>query len=136
MRIRFINAMLVTNPAWSEADMHAAQDRREKYAVPALIDVDPGYEIADPLAWIHCCPGDLNSAPIAQPVDDECREAVRVWMEEKRPAAIAAIKAQLEQIDMLTNREDRKRLLAMGEAYGLTGKSRVKSQESKADATA
>lgn len=131
MRIRYINAMLVTNPAWSEADKYAARDAGKPYGVPPLIEVDPGYEIEDPLAWIHCCPGDLNSAPIAEPVDDSCREAVRVWMEVKRPIAILQIKSQLEQIDMIKNPEDRKRLLAMGEAYGLIGNPKSKIETPK-----
>lgn len=121
MKCRLLNAMRIMNPAWSEAAANEAKAKGEKYNIPFEIDVAAGFEISDPQAWIHCCPGDLNAPPIAEPADAECVEAVRVWMEEKRPAAIAAIKAQLDQIDKVTNPEDKKRLLAMGKAYGLLG---------------
>jgi hypothetical protein len=128
--------MLVTNPAWSEADMHTARDAGKPYDIPPRIDVAAGYEVEDFQAWINCCPGDLNSAPLAEPADDECREAVRVWMEVKRPAAIAQIKAQLDQIDTIKNPIDRKRLLAMGEAYGLIGNSKSETRNPKHEDTA
>lgn len=134
MKCKFLNPLKVSNPAWSEKDRSDARDAGRKYDVPERVEVDAGYEVEDPQAWIHCCPGDLNSAPIAEPSDDECRDAVRVWMEEKRPAAIKAIAAQLEQIDQLKNPEDRARLLAMGQAYGLVGFAAASdSKKSKAE---
>ena len=123
--------MLVMNPLWSQRDSDAARRAGKTYDVPPQIEVGAGFMLDDPQAWIHCCPGELNSAPIAEPFDDECREAVRVWMEEKRPEAIKLIAAQLDQIDTLKNPEDKKRLLAMGKAYGLLGdKKKPKAEPS------
>jgi hypothetical protein len=129
MRCRFLKPVKVLNPVFSERDKHRAEERGEKYDTPQWIEMSTGYEVNDPQAWIHCCPGEGNSAPIAEAVDDECKDAVRVWMEEKRPAAIAQIKAQIEQIDMIKHPKDRERLLALGRAYGLigTGKSKPSS---------
>lgn len=121
MKCKFLNALAIMNPLWSQVDSEAARRAGKPYAIPQQIEVGAGYIAEDPQAWIHCCPGDLNSAPIAEPADEECVEAVRVWMEEKRPEAIKLIAAQLDQIDTLKDPEDKKRLLAMGKAYGLLG---------------
>lgn len=121
MRIRYLNPMRLLNPAWSQAAADRAADEGVAYDVPQFLEFKSGFEIDDPQAWIHCCPGDMNSAPIAEPVDDECRAEVKKWMEVYRPAGIAAIKAQLEQIDSLTNPQDRRRLMDLGRAYGLIG---------------
>jgi hypothetical protein len=132
MRCRFIVPVKVLNPQWSENDFHAARDRGEKYTIPQWLDTDPGYEIEGPDAWLHCCPGEMNSAPRAEAVDDECKEAVRVWMEDKRPGQILLIKAQLEQIDKITNPQDKARLLEMGKAYGLIGGEKKKAGKTEA----
>lgn len=95
------------------------------------IEVEAGYEFEDHQAWIHCCPGDLNAPPRAEPVDDECRAKVHEWMTVHRPAGIQVIKAQLEQIDLIKDPKDRERLLAMGKAYGLIG-SDAKKQKAAA----
>lgn len=121
MKCKLLRPTLVMNPVWSEAEAREASAKGVPYLVPAEVEVAAGYELSGDQAWIHCCPGDLNAPPIAEPSDAECVEAVRVWMEVKRPAAIAAIKAQLDQIDKVTNPDDKKRLLAMGKAYGLIG---------------
>jgi hypothetical protein len=130
MRAKFLAALLVGNPVFSQNERDEARRNGLSYSIPEQIEVEAGYEIEDPQVWVHCCPGDLNSAPIAVAVDDECKEAVRVWMEEKRPLAIAQIKAQLEQINMIKNAEDKDRLLAMGEAYGLIGTAVKKPEKS------
>lgn len=119
MKCKLLAATLIANPLWSQAALDKARSMRVPYTVPPEIEVSAGYVLTDPNAWVHCCPGDLNAPAIAEPADDECVAAVREWMEVKRPAAIAAIAAQLEQIDMITNAEDKKRLMAMGKAYGL-----------------
>jgi len=118
--------MLILNPLWSQADSDAAKRAGVHYFVPQEIEVAAGYVVDDPQAWMHCCPGEMNSAPIAESGDEECFAAVKLWMEEKRPAAIKLIAAQLDQIDSLKNPEDKRRLLAMGRAYGLIGKSKEK----------
>jgi hypothetical protein len=123
MKCRFLVPTKPLNPAWSQKDFFAAQDAGVPYNVPRHLSFAAGYTVEDPNAWIHCCPGDMNSAPIAEPVDDECRAKVKEWMEIHRPAGIAQIKAQLEQIDLLTNDDDKGRLLALGRDYGLIGKA-------------
>jgi hypothetical protein len=119
MKCKFLKPMQVVNPMWSDADASAAARAKIPYHVPQLIDVGAGFEVEDPQAWIHCCPGEFNAPAIAVAADDECREAVRVWMEEKRPKQIALIKAQVEQINMIKDPRDRQHLMAMAEAYGL-----------------
>jgi len=119
MKCSFLGPQTLINPLFDSRAAAAAKAKGVPYDVPRTIEVAAGYVVEDPQAWIHCCPGDLNSPPIAEPADEECLEAVRVWMEEKRPLAIAQIKAQVEQIELLTNADDKKRLLAMGKAYGL-----------------
>jgi hypothetical protein len=128
MKCRFLIAIGILNPAWSQKAANAAADAGVPYDVPQQLEFGPGYVAEDPQAWIHCCPGDGNTPPIAEPADDECIKAVRDWMEVKRPAGIAQIKAQLEQIDLLTNAEDKKRLLELGRAYGLIGNSGGRAQ--------
>lgn len=128
MKCRFLVAVRPQNPAWSQAAADAAADRGEEYVVPQRLEFGPGYTIEDPQAWIHCCPGDGNSPAIAEPVDDECREAVRKWMEVYRPAGIAQLKAQFEQIDLLKNPEDRRRLMDLARAYGLLPSNKPKSE--------
>jgi hypothetical protein len=119
MKCRLIAATLLLNAEYSRAAAQAAKDAGKPYDVPVQIEVEPGYVMDHPDVWIHCCPGDLNSDPIAEPVDDECREAVRVWMNEKRPAAIASIKAQLDQIDLIKDEGHRNRLKQLARAYGV-----------------
>ena len=132
MKCKFLKPMRVTNPMWSDADASAAARAQMPYHVPQLIDVGAEFEVEDPQAWIHCCPGEFNAPAIATPADDECREAVRVWMEEKRPKQIALIKAQVEQISMIKETRDRQHLLAMAEAYGLLpGQKPVASDEKR-----
>lgn len=121
MQARTLIALKVLNPLWSESDLRMAERAKQKYEVPQQLEVDAGYILTGSDCWIHCCPGDLNAAPIAEAVDDECREAVRIWMEEKRPAAIEQIRQALKNLDSYKNREDRERLMAMGRAYGLIG---------------
>ncbi len=131
MKCRLLRPTMIFNPLWSEAESRKASEKGVPYEVPMEIEVAAGFELSDGQAWIHCCPGDLNAPPIAEPADDECVAAVRDWMENKRPAAIAAIKAQLDQIDKITNPEDKKRLLAMGKAYGLIGERKAASEAPK-----
>lgn len=131
MKCRLIRPTMIFNPLWSEAEARKASAKGVPYEVPMEIEVGAGFELSDDQAWIHCCPGDMNAPPIAEPADDDCVEAVRVWMEVKRPAAIAAIKAQLDQIDKITNQEDKKRLLAMGKAYGLIGEKKAAPEAPK-----
>lgn len=119
MKCRLLKPTMILNPAFSEADAVAAIERKETYEVPREVEVDAGYEIEDPRAWIHCCPGVLNSAPIAEPADAECTAKVKEFMEVQRPQAIAQIKAQLDQIESFKDPEHKKRLLALGKAYGL-----------------
>ena len=119
MKAKLLFETLLVNALYSRSDADAAKAAGRPYDLTPQILVGAGYVLDDPQSWIHCCPGDTNSSPIAEPIDDECREAVRVWMEEKRPAGIAAIKAQLDQIDMIKDEGHRKRLKELGRAYGL-----------------
>ena len=136
MKARLLKETRLVNPLYSERDARLAMETGVPYDIPSTFEVSAGWVLDDPQAWIHCCPGDLNSPPIAEPVDAECREAVRVWMEEKRPLAIAQIKAQIDQIEFIKNPEDRDRLMAMGRAYGLIGPERTKKAGSKAETPA
>lgn len=126
MKCRLLRDQILLNPMFSDRDRKLAEESGLPYEVPRTFEVGAGYVIEDPQAWIHCCPGDLNAPPIAEAADDECAEAVRVWMEEKRPAAIAQIKAQLDNIQFVKNPDDKERLLAMGRAYGLIGSDKPK----------
>lgn len=121
MQAKTIVPVTIRNPLWNEEEYHAAKDAGREYSTTSTLEVDPGYVLDGPDAWIHCCPGDLNSPAIAEPLDDECREKVRVWMEVKRPAAIEQIRQNLKNIEHFKNPDDKARLLAMGRAYGLIG---------------
>jgi hypothetical protein len=136
MKCRLLKDTRLVNPLYSERDARLAVETGVPYNIPSTFEVTAGWILDDPQAWIHCCPGDLNSPPIAEAVDDECREAVRVWMEEKRPLAIAQIKAQIDQIEFIKNPEDRARLLEMGRAYGLIGSEKPKKGNNKSEAPA
>lgn len=119
MKCRLLSVTQVLNPLWSDAAQGAARDAGRPYDVPTFVEVGAGYIIDHPQAYFHCCPGDMNAPAIAEPVDDECREATRIWMEVNRPAGIAAIRAQYEQIDFITSEIDKTRLKALARAYGL-----------------
>lgn len=121
MKATLITVQQVRNPLWNETEAAQARLTNQKYPHSDLIEVGPGYVLDDPDCWIHCCPGELNAPPIAEPADDECREAVRYWMEQKRPVAIQQIRVALANIEHIRNPDDKKRLLAMGRAYGLIG---------------
>jgi hypothetical protein len=121
MKCKFLIPTQPVNPAYSQAAANAAAEAGVPYDVPQRLSFGPGLIVDDPQAWIHCCPGDMNKPPIAEPADDACRAKVAEWMTVNRPAGIAQIKAQLEQIDLLTNDDDKGRLLALGRAYGLIG---------------
>lgn len=121
MKCRFLIATKPLNHEWSQEAFDAARDAGTTYDVPRHLSFGPGYEKEDPLAWIHCCPGEMNAPAIAEPADDECRAKVKVWMEVNRPQGIATLKAQLDQIELITDERDKKHLLALGRAYGLIG---------------
>jgi hypothetical protein len=119
MRCALLASTRISNPLFNRAEFDRARQESRKYLVPEQIEVGAGFQLEGEDAWIHCCPGDFNADPIAEPVDDECREKVREWMEEKRPLAIAQIRAQLDQIDLITDPRDKQHLLAMARSYGL-----------------
>lgn len=119
MRCRLLNDALVTNPLYSELEERFAIDSGGSYDTPRQLAVSAGYVIDHPDAWVHCCPGVMNAKPIAEPADDECSAKVRIWMEEKRPAALKQIASQLEQLDTLKDPADRRRLTELARAYGL-----------------
>lgn len=119
MRCRTLVPVKIRNPLWNESAAAAARQSGAAYVEPSTLDVDAGYELSGPDCWIHCCPGDLNAPPIAEPLDDECREAVRVWMQDRRPRALEEIKNALQSLHAIKDPEHRKRLQAMGVAYGL-----------------
>lgn len=123
MRATTLVPVKIENPAWNETDFHAARKTGQAYPVPAQIEVDPGFELSGKLVWMHCCPGHHNSAPIAEPADDECRNAVRDWMEKRRPAAIEQIRNALKNVHLLKNPDDQKRIRTLARSYGLTGES-------------
>ena len=126
MKCRFLSALSLVNPAWSEQAQNAVRDAGVPYSVPSQVQVGAGFEVEDPQAWMHCCPGSHNAPPIAEPADDECAEAVRVFMTQTRPLGICAIQAQLDQLDKLTNAEDREAVKNLARSYGLvpTGQSK------------
>lgn len=135
MKCRFLKTVRILNPAWSQAAANAAADAGQVYDVSQTLAFGPGYITEDPQAWIHCCPGDMNTAPIAEPADEQCAAAVRQWMEKQRPAGIAQLKAQLDQIDLLQNPADKQRLLDLGRAYGLIGATKAPPATSPKRAT-
>lgn len=117
MRARLIvDGVEVQNPAWSSAD---AKTQGRKYKQPRFLKVKAGYVLTGKDCWQHCCPGAGNAAPIAEPIDDECREAVRVWMEDKRPAKIQEIRVAVENLDAVTDADARKHILHLGVCYGI-----------------
>ena len=119
MKCRFLNALGVKNPVWSEQAQNAANDAGVRYSVPFEVQVAAGYEVEDPQAWMHCCPGSHNAPPIAEPADAECVEAVRLFMTQTRPLGIAAIQAQLDHLEKISNAEDREAVKNLARSYGL-----------------
>lgn len=55
-----------------------------------------GTEIEHPKAWMHCLPGFLNSAPIAEPIDEEAKAKVASEMELR--------KARLREVPAIVRR--------------------------------
>lgn len=134
MRATLLVESQIRNPVWNEAAAKAASDSGREYDVPALVSVAPGFVLEGDDCWIHCCPGDMNAQPIAEPACDACREAVRVWMETRRPAAIESIRNALANLSSFKNPQDRDRLTAMGRAYGLIGGEAAASPKKPAKA--
>lgn len=101
MKARYITAQRDVNPLFDNAAKRAAQGSGEKYDIEPYIEVPVGFIEEGPLCWAHCVPGHENSPPVCEPVDDECRERVKKWMEKERPKA-------LEQIRLMSQPENQK----------------------------
>lgn len=121
MKATLITPQKVLNPLWNQAEQLTATRAGKQYPVPQWIDVDAGYVLTGDDCWIHCCPGDTNAPPIAEPADAECAARVREFMAKQRPEGIAQIKQALENLSAYKNPDDKARLMQLGRAYGLIG---------------
>lgn len=92
MQCKLLRPGRTPNPAFDRAEMINARRAGKQYDEPRDIELPAGTVIDDPQAWMHCCPGVENSEPIAEPVDDECRDRVRHFMQEVRPGRLKQLK--------------------------------------------
>ena len=125
------------NPLYSPSEHAAAQKRGEDYPFERLMVVPAGTVIEDQNAWLHCVPGEMNAPAKAKPVDDECREKVRDWMEEKRPIELEKIRLMARPDNLKRmSKKAREHVKDLAEAYGLADVKEpvIESEKAKAKA--
>ena len=105
------------NPAYSLADHQRAKAAGKAYDVPKEITYPVGFEFEGDLAWTYCVPGYRNEAPKAEPIDDECRAAVRKHLEQHQPAAFRRLQALVRNPPK--NPHEKAHVFKLAKAYGL-----------------
>ena len=126
MKARSITSVRILNPAYSAAAHRRALDAGEPYDQPREIEAAAGYVVDHRDAWILCCPGYMNADPQFEPADDECRAAVKQWMEEKRPSEIANIQNMLNNLKQFPE-DQQKHIASLAKAYGLKPQAKPKA---------
>jgi hypothetical protein len=82
MKCAYLREMEQENPEYSDEDRRAAKKARRPYNVPRFVKKPAGTVVDHPEAWR------LVRMGVAEPVDDECREAANV--SEERLKVLAA----------------------------------------------
>lgn len=89
MKAVYLKDSVGPNPAFSRKAARAAKRRKEKYDVPATIEIKAGTENEHPDCWILCC----LPEPVCRPADGDCHERVTAFLESpERKAQLARIK--------------------------------------------
>ena len=120
MKARLISPQRSVNPAFSSKEKRAVESHGKSYNVPMYLELPEGFEVEGSQVWGLCCPGHMNAAPVAEPVDDECKERVKKWMTTERPRQLEQIRqmAQPENLKRL-KKEAKQHVLDLVRAYGL-----------------
>lgn len=129
MKCKFLKPVQIANPLFSVDEFEKQQrlnagkpagDRTE-YPHSPSIDVEEGYELEHPQAWMHCCPGLMNAQPIAEPADEECKAKTLGWLQETRPQKLAQLKQMYEQRHKFKDATVRESIEQQAVAYGIVG---------------
>lgn len=108
------------NPLFSAKAKRDAKRRGETYDTPMYIDLPIGYEVEGPHVWGFCCPGYMNEPPFAEPVDKECRDKVRKWMEKDRPQRLDQIRQMLRPANLRKmSKKQQQHIQDLARVYGL-----------------
>lgn len=119
MKAALKSAQKITNPLYDHRQHRLALRDGTAYPHEPQIEVAAGYIIDHPDAHVHCCPGIMNTEPIATPADDECRARVKAFMEKSRPAQLARLSNLYENIGSIKDAEVRKSIEDQARAYGI-----------------
>ena len=103
MKAEFIVAARAVNPLFDNEAKRQAAEQGKVYEHKPFVEVPVGTIEEGPLVWVHCCPGYMNEPPICKPVDDQCKERVKLWMEVQRPR-------ELEQLRLMAHPDNMKNL--------------------------
>lgn len=76
MKCRLLLEMDVINPAYNQRDHDTVTASGKPYRVPRFVKAPPGTQIDDPHCWRLVLLG------VAEPADDECREAAGLTPEQ------------------------------------------------------
>lgn len=116
-----------SNPGYNRDAARAARRAGKEYNVKPKIVYRAGTEIEHPHCWIHCC----TAVPTMKPADEECREAVRRFLENPQR------QAQLAQLRQMAKPEVLKELPPELQDYvrALAGKWLTDSSDNAADQT-
>lgn len=120
MKAKLLQDSLIVNPLYNRREARRAANDGKEYPHPQQIEVAAGFVLTDSDCWVHCCPGYMNATPIAEPADDECREAVQTFLKKTRPQLLQRIRDLYENIHSVKDADLRRHIEAQAQAYGIT----------------
>lgn len=120
MKARLIKPCQSVNTQYDYTEHRKSKAEGKPYPHDQYVTLPVGFEVEGPLVWSFCCPGHLNAAPFAEPIDDECRERVKLWMERERPNELENIRQMLKPENLKKLKKDvREHVMELGRAYRL-----------------
>lgn len=119
MKARLLKDGRIVNPLYNRKEERRARNTGETYPHPPQVDVSAGYVLSDPDCWVHCCPGYLNSTPIAEPADAECSDAVAMFMQKTRPQLLQRVRSLYQNVTTIKDADLRKHIERQARAYGI-----------------
>ncbi len=133
MKARLLQDSEIVNRDYSTRDHLRADAAGEDYPHTPSIPVSKGYIASGRNAWLLCVPGVGNSAPIAEPVDQECINRVNEWMKKNRPAVLEQYQTQLDNLDFIKNKQDKAAILQRARQYGMVTQTEAAKAQKEAD---
>ena len=116
MKCKLIVDVQGLNPSFDPVAMQAAHAAGEIYEEPHTITIPAGTEIDDPQCHLLCRPGHMNAPPVAEPIDEACKQKVAEYYA-RRPAALAQIRAMLKHPPK--DKKARAHLMQLAQAYNV-----------------